>query len=88
MLVWFPFYLNPAMYLAPVVVAWYGTTMPYVGFMYGNWEANALMNIIDRELEPCRASAALDAGQLDRLSLVSNRSLNNEPCNFSIDLIP
>ena len=44
MLVWFPFYLNPVMYLAPVVVAWYGTTMPYVGFMYGNWEANALMN--------------------------------------------
>ena len=75
------------MYLATAAVAWYGTTVPYVGFSYGNWEAKALMNIIE-ELELCRASAALDAGQLDRLSLVSSRPLNNEPCNFSIDLIP
>ncbi|KAM5535995.1 hypothetical protein V8D89_010338 [Ganoderma adspersum] len=47
---WFPFYVNPGLYLATVAVAWYGTTMFYVGFVYGNWEVNALTNIIE-ELE-------------------------------------
>ncbi|PIL31445.1 hypothetical protein GSI_06146 [Ganoderma sinense ZZ0214-1] len=61
---WFPSYVNPALTLATVAVAWCATTMLYVGFVYGNWEVNPLTNIIE-ELELYRA--ALEAGQLGRL---------------------
>ena len=63
---WFPFYVNPVMSLITVLVAWFGTTMLYVGFVYGNWEVNALTNIIE-ELELYRTS--LEAGQRGRFSL-------------------
>lgn len=36
--------------LFTVFIAWYATTMFYEGFLYGRWELNALMNIIE-ELE-------------------------------------
>ncbi|TBU25303.1 DNase I-like protein [Dichomitus squalens] len=51
---WFPFYINPVLYLVTVAVAWLATTMLYLGFVYGNWEVNALTNIIE-ELELYRA---------------------------------
>ncbi|KAI1793185.1 DNase I-like protein [Ganoderma leucocontextum] len=62
---WFPFYVNPVLYLITVLIAWLGTTMLYVGFVYGNWEVNALTNIIE-ELELYRV--ALQAGQRGRFS--------------------
>nr|VWO94044.1 Legionella secretion system protein B [Ganoderma boninense] len=63
---WFPFYVNPVLFLITVLVAWFATTMLYVGFVYGNWEVNALTNIIE-ELELYRAS--LEAGQRSRFSM-------------------
>ena len=60
---WFPFYINPVLYLITVLVAWLATTMLYVGFVYGNWEVNALTNIIE-ELELYRTS--LEAGRRGR----------------------
>jgi len=33
-----------------VVIAWLATTMLYEGFIFGHWECNALMNVIE-ELE-------------------------------------
>lgn len=30
-----------------MVATWLGTTMLYSGFLYGNWEVNALQNVID-----------------------------------------
>jgi sphingomyelin phosphodiesterase 2 len=36
--------------LFAAVTTWFGTTMFYVGFVYGRWEVNALQNIIE-ELE-------------------------------------
>ncbi|KAF5366930.1 hypothetical protein D9757_010844 [Collybiopsis confluens] len=48
---WFPHpWLNPIFILFSVFLAWLGTTMLYEGFLYGNWERNALMNIVE-ELE-------------------------------------
>ncbi|KAJ7070774.1 inositol phosphophingolipids phospholipase C [Mycena amicta] len=48
---WLPHaWINPIFLLFTVFVAWLGTTMLYEGFLYGNWECNALMNTIE-ELE-------------------------------------
>jgi sphingomyelin phosphodiesterase 2 len=41
---------NPILVLATVALSWLGTTMLYVGFIYGRWEVNALLNVIE-ELE-------------------------------------
>ena len=52
---WFPFWLNPVFAVVTIVLAWLATTMLYIGFVYGNWEVNALTNIIE-ELELYRAA--------------------------------
>ncbi|KAF9515928.1 hypothetical protein BS47DRAFT_1327877 [Hydnum rufescens UP504] len=41
---------NPAFVFCAAVLTWLGTTMLYSGFIYGRWEANALMTVIE-ELE-------------------------------------
>jgi sphingomyelin phosphodiesterase 2 len=43
-------WINPLVLIFTVFIAWLATTMLYEGFLYGNWEANALMNVIE-ELE-------------------------------------
>ncbi|EEB86617.1 hypothetical protein MPER_16363, partial [Moniliophthora perniciosa FA553] len=43
-------WINPIFILLTIVLSWLGTTMLYEGFLYGNWECNALMNVIE-ELE-------------------------------------
>ncbi|KDQ63108.1 hypothetical protein JAAARDRAFT_121142 [Jaapia argillacea MUCL 33604] len=51
---WLPrSWFSPIFVFAAVVVAWLATTMLYVGFVYGRWEVNALMNVIE-ELEIMR----------------------------------
>lgn len=52
---WVPSWLNPVYMFVTVFLAWLATTMLYVGFVYGRWEANALTNVIE-ELEIYRAS--------------------------------
>lgn len=48
---WLPrSWINPIFLLATTVLAWLATTMLYVGFLYGSYEANTLDNIIE-ELE-------------------------------------
>ncbi|KAI0363527.1 DNase I-like protein [Pilatotrama ljubarskyi] len=48
---WLPrSWINPIFMFVTVVLAWLATTMLYIGFVYGNWEVNALTNIIE-ELE-------------------------------------
>jgi sphingomyelin phosphodiesterase 2 len=52
---WFPPVAAPLVVLGGAVATWLGTTMLYVGFVYGRWEVNALMNVIE-ELELYRKS--------------------------------
>jgi len=40
-------FLTPLFVFLSVVMTWVGTTMFYVGFLYGRWEANALRNVIE-----------------------------------------
>ncbi|THH20508.1 hypothetical protein EW146_g866 [Bondarzewia mesenterica] len=40
----------PLFAFGAALVTWLGTTMLYIGFVYGRWEVNALMNVIE-ELE-------------------------------------
>jgi sphingomyelin phosphodiesterase 2 len=48
---WLPHsWINPIFMLFTVLVAWLATTMFYEGWIYGHWECNALMNVIE-ELE-------------------------------------
>ena len=48
---WLPkSWINPVFVIFTVFVTWLGTTMLYEGFLYGRWELNALMNVIE-ELE-------------------------------------
>ena len=48
---WLPrAWINPIFLLFTVFVTWLGTTMFYSGFIFGNWEVNALTNVIE-ELE-------------------------------------
>jgi sphingomyelin phosphodiesterase 2 len=48
---WLPQSWNNSIFvLFTVFIAWLATTMLYEGFLYGRWEANALLNIIE-ELE-------------------------------------
>lgn len=50
---------SPVFVFLAGVATWLGTTMLYVGFVYGKWEVNALMNVIE-ELELYRKG--LDEG--------------------------
>jgi len=56
----------PYIVLGGAVATWLGTTMAYIGFVYGRWEINALMNVIE-ELELYRKSVEVVAtgGELD-----------------------
>ncbi|KAL1708754.1 Endonuclease/exonuclease/phosphatase [Schizophyllum commune] len=48
---WLPHsWINPIFIIFTVFLSWTGTTMLYEGFLYGQWECNALMNVIE-ELE-------------------------------------
>ncbi|KAI9056971.1 DNase I-like protein [Trametes sanguinea] len=52
---WFPrSWINPIFMVVTIALAWLATTMLYIGFVYGNWEVNALTNIIE-ELELYRS---------------------------------
>lgn len=45
---WIPrSWINPVLVLLTAVLTWTGTTMLYEGFLFGYWEQNALMNIIE-----------------------------------------
>lgn len=46
---------TPFVVLGSAVATWLGTTMFYVGFVFGRWEVNALQNVIE-ELELYRRS--------------------------------
>jgi len=48
-------WINPILLFATTVLAWLATTMLYVGFLYQNYEANTLDNIIE-ELELFRGT--------------------------------
>jgi len=53
---WLPIsWLNPIFLLFTIFIAWLATTMLYDGFIFGNWECNALMNVIE-ELQIHRKS--------------------------------
>ncbi|KAJ6520087.1 inositol phosphophingolipids phospholipase C [Mycena sanguinolenta] len=59
---WLPHsWINPIFILFTIFVAWLGTTMLYEGFLYGNWECNALMNVIE-ELEIYKNALETQAG--------------------------
>ena len=48
---WLPHsWINPICLLTTTVLAWCATTMLYAGFIYGDWEVNVLVNVIE-ELE-------------------------------------
>lgn len=48
---WLPHsWINPIFILFTTFIAWLATTMLYEGFIFGHWECNALMNVIE-ELE-------------------------------------
>ncbi|KAJ3567338.1 hypothetical protein NP233_g6435 [Leucocoprinus birnbaumii] len=59
---WLPHsWINPVFIIFTVVVAWAGTTMFYEGFIFGNWERNALQNVIE-ELEIYQKGLEIQAG--------------------------
>ena len=58
---WLPYsWINPIFLVFTVFVAWLATTMLYEGFIFGNWECNALMNVIE-ELEIHRKGLEMTA---------------------------
>ncbi|KAH9964174.1 inositol phosphophingolipids phospholipase C [Russula dissimulans] len=63
---WYPPEGMPFVVLGGAAATWLGTTMLYIGFVYGHWEINALMNVIE-ELELYRKSVEVVAtvGELD-----------------------
>jgi sphingomyelin phosphodiesterase 2 len=40
-------WITPVFILITMFMSWLATTMLYEGFIYGNWERNALMNVIE-----------------------------------------
>ena len=40
-------WINPIIIVVTIFLAWLGTTLLYEGFIYGKWECNALMNVIE-----------------------------------------
>ncbi|PFH52272.1 hypothetical protein AMATHDRAFT_74332 [Amanita thiersii Skay4041] len=53
-------WINPLLILLTIFLSWAGTTMLYEGFLYGKWEGNALMNVIE-ELEIHRGGIRTNA---------------------------
>ncbi|KAF9486469.1 inositol phosphorylsphingolipid-phospholipase C [Pholiota conissans] len=63
---WLPHsWINPIFIVFTIFIAWLATTMLYEGFIFGNWECNALMNIIE-ELEIHRKGLDIQNGQPSR----------------------
>lgn len=59
---WLPHpWINPIFLIFTIFIAWLATTMLYEGFLYGNWECNALMNVIE-ELEIYRKGLDIQSG--------------------------
>lgn len=59
---WLPYsWINPIFIAFTVFLSWAGTTMLYEGFLYGNWERNALLNVIE-ELEIYQKSLDIQVG--------------------------
>ncbi|RDB28752.1 Inositol phosphosphingolipids phospholipase C [Hypsizygus marmoreus] len=59
---WLPYsWINPIFLILAIFISWLATTMLYEGFLYGNWECNALMNIIE-ELEIYRKGLQIQSG--------------------------
>ncbi|KAI3622341.1 hypothetical protein WG66_015875 [Moniliophthora roreri] len=54
-------WINPIFILLTIALSWLGTTMLYEGFLYGNWERNALMNVIE-ELEIYKSALEIQSG--------------------------
>lgn len=45
---WLPHsWITPIFIVSTIVLSWTATTMLYHGFLYGNWERNALLNVIE-----------------------------------------
>ena len=62
----FPTGATPFVVLGSAAATWLGTTMLYVGFVYGWWEANALMNVIEEfELYQKSLEIVASPGELD-----------------------
>lgn len=63
---WLPrTWINPIVLVSTIFFSWLGTTMLYEGFLYGHWECNALLNVIE-ELEIHRKGLdMLNASQRD-----------------------
>ncbi|KAI0320069.1 inositol phosphophingolipids phospholipase C [Amylostereum chailletii] len=63
---WCPTRWTPLLVLAGAVSTWWGTTMLYVGFVYGRWELNALMNVIEEmELYRRGVEGGMDGNDLN-----------------------
>jgi sphingomyelin phosphodiesterase 2 len=63
---WLPHsWINPIFIFFTIFIAWLATTMLYEGFIFGNWERNALMNVIE-ELEIHRKGLDIQNGQVSR----------------------
>ncbi|KAJ7631197.1 inositol phosphophingolipids phospholipase C [Roridomyces roridus] len=54
-------WINPIFILFTIALSWLGTTMLYEGFLWGNWECNALMNVIE-ELEIYKRTLETQSG--------------------------
>ncbi|KIL71557.1 hypothetical protein M378DRAFT_188979 [Amanita muscaria Koide BX008] len=50
-------WITPIIIVVTIFLAWLGTTLLYEGFIYGNWECNALMNVIE-ELDVHKSTLA------------------------------
>jgi sphingomyelin phosphodiesterase 2 len=62
----FPPTTTPFVVLGGAVATWLGTTMLYVGFVYGRWEVHALMNVIEElELYQKSLEVVVTSGELD-----------------------
>ena len=60
-------WIDPVFFLLTIFLAWLATTMLYEGFLYGNWECNALMNVIE-ELEVYRKGLEIQFQRSNRNS--------------------
>ncbi|KIY73558.1 inositol phosphophingolipids phospholipase C [Cylindrobasidium torrendii FP15055 ss-10] len=60
---WLPHsWINPIFLVFTVFIAWLATTMLYSGFLYGQWECNALTNVVE-ELEIFKKGADFRHGR-------------------------
>lgn len=59
---WLPrSWVSPIFIIFTIFISWLATTMLYEGFIFGNWECNALMNVIE-ELEIHRKGLGIPNG--------------------------